>query len=51
MVFEAFVPGKRKEYITWLSEAKTEDTRNKRMEMAIEWIAEGKSRHWKYEKK
>ncbi len=50
-VFDAFAPGKRKEYVAWLTEAKTEDTRNKRMEMAIEWIAQGKSRNWKYEKK
>lgn len=50
-VFDAFPPGKRKEYILWLTEAKTEDTRIKRMETAIEWIAEGKARHWKYEKK
>jgi uncharacterized protein YdeI (YjbR/CyaY-like superfamily) len=32
-------------------EAKTENTRNKRMEQAIEWISEGKGRNWKYEKK
>ncbi|MES2847429.1 MAG: DUF5655 domain-containing protein [Bacteroidota bacterium] len=50
-VFDAFPPGKRKDYIVWLIEAKSEDTRNKRMETAIEWIAEGKSRNWKYEKK
>lgn len=50
-VFDAFAPGKRKEYILWITEAKTEDTRNKRMQTAIEWIAEGKSRNWKYEKK
>ncbi|MBT2621679.1 MULTISPECIES: YdeI/OmpD-associated family protein [Chryseobacterium] len=41
----------RKEYILWISEAKTEVTRNKRMEQALEWISEGKSRNWKYEKK
>ena len=46
--FEAFTPGKKKEYIEWLVEAKTEATREKRMETALEWIAEGKSRHWKY---
>ncbi len=50
-VFDAFPPGKRKDCILWLTEAKTEATRNKRMETAIEWIAEGKSRNWKYEKK
>jgi len=49
-VFENFTPGKRKEYIQWITEAKTEDTKNKRIETAVEWIAEGKSRNWKYEK-
>jgi uncharacterized protein YdeI (YjbR/CyaY-like superfamily) len=40
----------RKDYIIWISDAKTEATRQKRMEEAIAWIAEGKSRFWKYEK-
>ncbi|HEY1038432.1 MAG TPA: YdeI/OmpD-associated family protein, partial [Bacteroidia bacterium] len=48
--FESFTPGKQKEYVTWLVEAKTEATREKRLETALEWIAEGKSRHWKYQK-
>ncbi len=48
--FDAFTPGKRKEYIDWLMEAKTEATREKRLETALEWIAEGKHRHWKYAK-
>ncbi len=39
---------REKEYVTWLEEAKTETTRNKRLETAMEWISEGKSRHWKY---
>lgn len=47
-MFEAFTPGKKKEYIVWLVEAKTEATREKRLETALEWIAEGKSRNWKY---
>ncbi|MEF9480049.1 YdeI/OmpD-associated family protein [Chryseobacterium sp. 1B4] len=34
-----------------MTEAKTEATRNKRMEQALEWIAEGKGRNWKYERK
>ncbi len=46
--FEAFSPSHRKEYGTWIDEAKTEETKNKRMAQAIEWMAEGKSRHWKY---
>ncbi|MGK6342351.1 YdeI/OmpD-associated family protein [Chryseobacterium sp. DT-3] len=50
-VFEKKSPSFRKEYINWIAEAKTETTRNKRMEQSLEWIAEGKSRNWKYEKK
>jgi uncharacterized protein YdeI (YjbR/CyaY-like superfamily) len=49
--FEKFSPSKKKDYITWLIEAKTEETRAKRMETALEWIAEGKGRNWRYEKK
>jgi uncharacterized protein YdeI (YjbR/CyaY-like superfamily) len=48
--WDNFTPGKKKEYITWLTEAKTEETRNKRMEQALEWISEGKIRNWKYVK-
>jgi uncharacterized protein YdeI (YjbR/CyaY-like superfamily) len=49
-VFENFTPGKKKDYIEWITEAKTEATKSKRIETAVEWIAEGKSRNWKYEK-
>lgn len=49
-VFEKGSPSFRKEYINWITEAKTETTRNKRMEQALEWLAEGKSRNWKYQK-
>ena len=48
-VFENFTPGKKKEYIEWIIEAKTEPTKIKRIETAVEWISEGKSRHWKYQ--
>jgi uncharacterized protein YdeI (YjbR/CyaY-like superfamily) len=40
----------RKEYIVWISDAKTEDTRQKRIEQSLEWIAEGKGRFWQYAK-
>jgi len=50
-VFQTASPSFRKEYIHWITDAKTETTRNKRMEQALEWIAEGKGRNWKYEKK
>jgi uncharacterized protein YdeI (YjbR/CyaY-like superfamily) len=48
--FDAFSPSQRREYIEWVEEAKTEETKNKRIETTIEWSAEGKSRHWKYKK-
>ncbi len=47
-VFMAFSPSNKREYITWLNEAKTFETRNKRLNIALEWIAEGKIRNWKY---
>ncbi|MES2006117.1 MAG: YdeI/OmpD-associated family protein [Bacteroidota bacterium] len=40
----------RKEYIVWISDAKTDETRQKRLAEAMEWIAEGKSRFWKSKK-
>jgi len=48
--FNAFSPSKQRDYADWLNEAKTEATRTRRREQAIEWITEGKSRNWKYEK-
>jgi uncharacterized protein YdeI (YjbR/CyaY-like superfamily) len=48
-VFNGFPPSAQRDYCDWLTEAKTEATRNKRMAQAVEWIAEGKRRHWKYE--
>lgn len=48
--FEAFPPSKKKDYVEWYTEAKTEATRDKRMAQAVEWMAEGKARNWKYEK-
>jgi len=46
--FDRFSYSQKKEYVEWIVEAKTEATRLKRLETAAEWIAEGKSRHWKY---
>ncbi|MCY1659725.1 YdeI/OmpD-associated family protein [Chryseobacterium sp. SL1] len=50
-IFKKASPSFRKEYINWITEAKTESTRNKRMDQALEWISEGKGRNWKYEKR
>ncbi len=49
-VFESSSPSFRKNYLTWIIDAKTEVTRNKRIEQSLEWIAEGKDRFWKYKK-
>lgn len=46
--FEKFSPSQKKEYVEWIVEAKTEATRQKRLDTALEWITEGKTRHWKY---
>ena len=48
--FDKFSPSHRREYIEWITEAKTEPTRDKRVATAIEWLSEGKSRNWKYER-
>lgn len=48
--FEGFAPSCRREYLEWIVEAKRPETRAKRIAQAIEWMAEGKRRNWKYEK-
>lgn len=45
--FEKLPPSGRKEYVQWLTEAKREETREKRLATALEWLAEGKARNWK----
>lgn len=49
--YKGLTPGKQREYIEWLLEAKTEATREKRMAQALEYMAEGKGLNWKYQKK
>jgi uncharacterized protein YdeI (YjbR/CyaY-like superfamily) len=48
--FDGFAPSHRREYLEWITEAKRDETRAKRIAQAIEWLAEGKKRNWKYEK-
>jgi len=48
--FEKFTYSHKKEYVQWIAEAKTDVTRKKRVETAIEWMAEGKGRNWKYQR-
>jgi len=46
--FEGFSPSHRREYVEWIVEAKREETRARRVAKAVEWMAEGKRRNWKY---
>ncbi|MDQ8758267.1 YdeI/OmpD-associated family protein [Sphingosinicella sp. LHD-64] len=47
--FDGFPPSSQRDYVEWVTEAKREETRAKRVAQAVEWLAEGKKRHWKYE--
>lgn len=49
--YESFSPSHKREYIEWIGEAKTTETRDRRIEQALGWMAEGKARNWKYMKK
>ena len=48
--FTAFPPSHKREYVEWVDSAKTDETRRRRLATAVEWIAEGKSRNWKYDR-
>lgn len=48
--FEKFSPSNKMDYIEWIVDAKSEETRKSRIKQAIEWMAEGKPRNWKYMK-
>ena len=47
--FDGFPPSARRDYVEWITEAKRDETRAKRLAQAVEWLAEGKRRNWKYE--
>lgn len=49
--FERFPPSHRREYVEWITEAKKPETRAARVATAVEWLALGRSRNWKYERK
>jgi uncharacterized protein YdeI (YjbR/CyaY-like superfamily) len=46
--YDNFSPSHRREYVEWIIGAKSDETRQRRLTQAIEWMAEGKSRNWKY---
>ena len=47
-VFKKLSPSHQREYIEWIAEAKRAETREKRLATTLAWLAEGKSRNWKY---
>lgn len=47
--WDASSPGHRREYVQWITEAKRPETRARRVATTVEWLAQGKSRNWKYE--
>ncbi len=49
--YKSFSPSAQREYVEWVTEAKTPETRQRRIETSVAWMAEGKSRNWKYEKR
>lgn len=48
-VLEGFPPSAQRDYLEWIAEAKQDATRAKRIATAVEWLSEGKRRHWKYQ--
>ena len=48
-VLDGFPPSAQRDYLEWISEARQEATRAKRIATAIEWLSQGKRRHWKYQ--
>ena len=48
-VLDGFSPSAQRDYLEWIAEAKQDVTRAKRIATAVEWLAEGKKRHWKYQ--
>jgi uncharacterized protein YdeI (YjbR/CyaY-like superfamily) len=49
--YDGFSPSHKREYVEWIADAKSEETRDRRIEQALGWMAEGKPRNWKYMKK
>lgn len=48
--FDGFPPSAQRDYLEWIAEAKQDATRHKRIATAVEWLSEGKRRHWQYQR-
>jgi len=49
--FKGFSPSQKRDYVEWVADAKTGETRTRRIDQAVAWMSEGKIRNWKYVKK
>ena len=50
VAYEQISPSHQREYVEWIIDAKTDASRDKRIAQAVEWMAEGKARNWKYQR-
>ena len=46
--FENFSYSHKKEYVEWITSAKREETRKKRLKTALQWLSQGKPQNWRY---
>ena len=49
--YERFSPSNKREYVEWVTGAKTAATRETRLATSVEWMSEGKIHNWKYARK
>ena len=49
--FEVFAPSHQREYLEWIQDCQRPETRQRRIEQAIEWLAEGRTRNWKLQRR
>jgi hypothetical protein len=49
--YESLAPSHKREYVAWITDAKTEATRARRLATTLEWLAEGKRQNWRYERR
>jgi len=47
--FDSFSPSHRREYVEWITDAKRDQTRKRRVATTVEWLAAGKTHNWRYE--
>jgi uncharacterized protein YdeI (YjbR/CyaY-like superfamily) len=46
--FEKLSPSHRREYIEWITDAKRDETRARRLKTSILWLSQGKPHNWRY---